>query len=344
MKYIITLLTVLLTCCAGCADNPDDARFGYPKGNKRLEIVNHIAYDLGYSEEHEQAAWVSYALTKEDVQTKVTKRTNNFRFDGLVLTGSAALSDYKGSGYDRGHLAPAADMAWSNQAMSESFFLSNMSPQIPSFNRGIWKKLEKYVRSWAVANERLEIITGPVLRDNLPTIGNNNVSVPSYFYKVILDYVGSEKKAIAFIIPNKKVSQGAMGFATTVDNVELETGLDFFSNLGDLEEDALERNVDIRLWPIKSYKSKYVAEEKNYCKDSDTNMQWEAMAQEHPDDLQIQALHALRLGLCFKVDRGDLTVGQATEIFENMRSSLIDAKVREMENQLEGDKKKEKEL
>ena len=80
------------------------------------------------------------------------------------------------------------------------------------------------------------------------------------------------------------------------------------------------------------------AEETNYCNDIDTNMQWEAMAQEHSDDLQIQALHALRLGLCFKVDRGDLTVDQATEIFENMRSALIDAKVRDMENGLEDDK------
>ncbi|MBT6045307.1 MAG: hypothetical protein HOI47_34005 [Candidatus Scalindua sp.] len=80
------------------------------------------------------------------------------------------------------------------------------------------------------------------------------------------------------------------------------------------------------------------AEDKNYCNDPGTNMQWETMAQEHPDDLQIHALHAIRLGLCFKVDRGDLTVDQATEIFENMRSALIDAKVRDMENGLEDDK------
>jgi hypothetical protein len=83
------------------------------------------------------------------------------------------------------------------------------------------------------------------------------------------------------------------------------------------------------------------AKEQNYCNDPDTNMQWEAMAQEHPDDLQIHALHALRLGLCFKVDRGDLTVDQATEIFENMRSALIDAKVREMEKEKDKNQKKD---
>ena len=96
-----------------------------------------------------------------------------------------------------------------------------MSPQVGvGFNRGVWKDLEQYVRSWAITNERLEIITGPVLRDNLSTIGNNNVSVPSSFYKVILDYVGPEKKAIAFIIPNKKISQGPMDYAITVDKFQ----------------------------------------------------------------------------------------------------------------------------
>ena len=86
------------------------------------------------------------------------------------------------------------------------------------------------------------------------------------------------------------------------------------------------------------------AEDKNYCNDPGTNMQWETMAQEHPDDLQIHALHAIRLGLCFKVDRGDLTVDQATEIFENMRSALIDAKVSEIEEELKEEKKEEKGL
>ena len=80
------------------------------------------------------------------------------------------------------------------------------------------------------------------------------------------------------------------------------------------------------------------AEETNYCNDPDANMQWEAMVQEHPDDLQIHALHALRLGFCFKVDRGDLTVDQATEIFENMRSALIESKVRDMEEDKNGEK------
>jgi endonuclease G len=93
----------------------------------------------------------------------ITKRKDNFRSDPKVKTGSAALSDYKGSGYDRGHLAPAADFKWSATAMSESFYMSNMSPQVPGFNRGIWKNIESTVRNWAVENDEIYIVTGPVL-------------------------------------------------------------------------------------------------------------------------------------------------------------------------------------
>ncbi len=113
-----------------------------------LSIVDHKYYSLCYSEEHEQAAWVSYNLTINEVYGDIT-RTNNFREDPYIREGSATLDDYRGSGFDRGHLAPAADMAFSTIAMSESFYLSNMSPQAPSFNRGIWKKLESYVRKLA---------------------------------------------------------------------------------------------------------------------------------------------------------------------------------------------------
>ncbi len=86
------------------------------------------------------------------------------------------------------------------------------------------------------------------------------------------------------------------------------------------------------------------AEETNYCEDPDANAQWEGLIQKHPDDMQIHALHALRLGLCFKVDRGDLSVDQATDIFENMRSALINTKQRGIEKRLRDAKKDDKGL
>ena len=116
------------------------AQIANPKPIIGEQIVNHLGYSLSYNEKNEQASWVAYELTADQVRGTV-KRKDSFRSDPLIKTGSASLSDYKGSGYDRGHLAPAADMKWSTTAMSESFFMSNMSPQLPGFNRGIWKKL-----------------------------------------------------------------------------------------------------------------------------------------------------------------------------------------------------------
>ena len=117
--------------------NPKIPNLELPKPKENEQIINHFAYTLSYNELFEQANWVAYELT--DIETiSHFERTNKFIVDDLVKTGSASNDDYKKSGYDRGHLAPAGDMGWSEQAMKESFYYSNMSPQNPSFNRGIW--------------------------------------------------------------------------------------------------------------------------------------------------------------------------------------------------------------
>ena len=113
--FILSLLLITLSSWAN--DNLD---LGTPSRDGQL--VDRTGYAFLYSEKHEQPLWVSYKLTKAEVQNKVTKRKDNFRLDPVIKTGSAILADYKGSGYDRGHLAPAGDMAWSKEAMSESFF------------------------------------------------------------------------------------------------------------------------------------------------------------------------------------------------------------------------------
>ena len=218
------------------------------------QIINHTAYTLKYSEKHEQASWVAYTL-KSSHTTGSVSRTDDFRVDYKVKTGTASLSDYKGSGYDRGHLAPAGDMKWSSTVMSESFYMSNMSPQLPGFNRGIWKKLESTVRNWAVDNGKIYIVTGPILTGNYNTIGYNDVSVPSYYYKVILDYSEPEIKGIGFILPNKKSSQSLQSFAVTINEVEQRTGIDFYHSLPDKIEEQIESNVDISKWSFRSSKS-----------------------------------------------------------------------------------------
>ena len=191
------------------------------------QIVTHAYYTLSYSEEYEQAEWVAYELTKEKLSATPVGRTNDFREDRKVTTGSAALGDYRQSGYDRGHLVPAGDMSFSSTAMSESFYMSNMSPQHPSFNRGIWKKLESQVRNWAFdANNSIYVFTGPILQSCSESIGENNVCVPDYYYKFIWKPV--EIKMIAFVLPNHKGEKELAYYVTSVDYVESITGIDFF--------------------------------------------------------------------------------------------------------------------
>jgi endonuclease G, mitochondrial len=222
-----------------------------PKHSSSDQIISHSAYTLKYDENHEQAAWVAYRLSSSHIIGNVS-RTDDFRPDHSVKTGSASLADFKGSGYDRGHLAPAADFKWSGTAMSESFYMSNISPQQPSFNRGIWKKLESNVRTWAKDNGEIYIVTGPVLTGNYPTIGSNKVSVPKYYYKVILDYREPELKGIGFILPNQKSSNSLQSYAVTIDEVEQRTGIDFYYTLDDVIEEKIESSIDISKWSFRS--------------------------------------------------------------------------------------------
>ncbi|MDP2089761.1 MAG: DNA/RNA non-specific endonuclease [Flavobacteriaceae bacterium] len=218
-----------------------------PKTNLKGVIITHTGYSLLYNETHEQANWVAYDLTKEETN-KLFDRTDKFIPDPKVKTGTANNKDYFGSGYDRGHLAPAADMAWSSTAMAESFYYSNMSPQTPSFNRGIWKKLEELVRTWAIENNTIYIVTGPVLTSGLQTIGANKVSVPTYFYKVILDYSEPSIKGIGFIIPNIGSVKPLQHFAVSIDSVEKFTEIDFFPLLPDDQEELIEKTLCIQCW------------------------------------------------------------------------------------------------
>ncbi len=216
------------------------------------QIIKHRHYGLSYSEEHEQAEWVAYELTRESLYAKNVKRTDNFRPDPKVKRQSASRRDYRGSGYDRGHMAPAGDMAFSESAMSETFYMSNMSPQIRNFNGGIWRELEETVRDWTKKFRRLYVVTGPVLTQEIrERIGNNRVSVPEYYYKVILDIDDPEQKAIGFVLPNEISYEPLSDFAVTVDYLEELTGIDFFPHLMSKElEESLESQFDVSLWPI----------------------------------------------------------------------------------------------
>ncbi len=209
-------------------------------------ITKHEGFFLIFSSYYKQSKCVAYELTKEKT-IKKTKRTNKFKKDPLLSITMATNGDYKKSGYDKGHLAPAADMAWSEQSMNESFYFSNISPQLPQLNRGIWKNLEELIRVWVQTAETLYVATGPVLSKIIDTIGNK-IPVPAYFYKVILDYKLPKVQGIGFIIPNSNYFEGIENYAVSIDSVEKITGIDFFYQLPLKEAQKIEAEILLKNW------------------------------------------------------------------------------------------------
>lgn len=221
-----------------------------PKYKGKGSVIAHNYYTICYNEEHEQPVWVAYTLSRKNLEGDA-QRTEDFRPDPKVLTGSAFPLDYRSTGYDKGHLAPAGDFHFSQKAMSETFFMSNMSPQKPDFNRGIWEKLESTVRKWARREEgKLHIVTGPVLHGgNFRKIGKRaKISVPEYYYKIIMDLEPPEVKAIAFLMRNEGSQRTLETFVVTIDEVEKKTGIDFFPDLPDKVENDLEAHLTPELW------------------------------------------------------------------------------------------------
>ena len=211
-------------------------------------LVSHTGYTLSYRSDWKQPEWVAYELTAEEAEGNFPRR-GSFRKDPDVPGGSASPEDYRGTGYDRGHLCPAGDQRWSVEAMRDSFYMSNMSPQAPGFNRGIWSELEEAVRDFARENGRIAVVTGPVLTEPpLEITGPGVLPVPQRFYKVILDFTLPERKALGFILPNEKSGESLSCFAVPVDLVEEITGLDFFPDLPDDLESLLESEADPALW------------------------------------------------------------------------------------------------
>jgi len=213
------------------------------------DVVRHTWFTLSYNEDHEQAEWVAYELTREHLNENWAERPNSFRPDPEVRTESATPRDYTGSGYDKGHLCPAADMAFDDGAIDETFFMSNMSPQVPAFNVGIWRELEELTRDWARKFKHVYVVTGPILTvQDLGQIGFSKVTVPGAYYKVLL--APDQQKAIAFMLPNAVSTQPVMDYSCSIDQVEKRSGLDFFPNLLKGLDEELEGSLDRDAWPI----------------------------------------------------------------------------------------------
>ena len=253
MRFIIVLILINAINIAnaegldGCEEH---IKYGAPSQDSTL--LCRLGYAVSYDNNKKIPRWVAYHLTREKVAGTVPRK-DSFRADeDLPEAARAKLSDYSGSGFDRGHMAPAAAMKWSVRAMRESFLLSNISPQVGiGFNRHIWRSLEGKIRKWAKERGELYIVTGSIFdddRDHLTVnFVGNNVAIPSHFYKVIFDPLKIE--AIAFIVPNKNTPASELpSFIVAVDTVESKAGVDFLSIINDSIEESIESNTQASLW------------------------------------------------------------------------------------------------
>ena len=215
------------------------------------QVIEHVGYTVSYNPVWLVPNWVAYELTADESDGEQARK-NHFAPDPLVEGDPVVTGDYKNSGYDRGHMAPAADMKWSEQAMRESFYMTNMCPQLHNLNAGDWKSLEEMARDWAVAYGSIYIVCGPIVSANYQTIGSERkIAVPEQFYKVFLRQTPEGWTSIGFVMPNAAGSKPLMTYMTTVDDVEAMTGIDFFYQLPDDVEAAVEKDYDVSAWAVK---------------------------------------------------------------------------------------------
>lgn len=241
LSFFLSATFVFADPISECAEY---AQLGVP-AHQGQEVLCKKGHLLAHDPEKKTPVWVIEHLTKEKAEGLVL-RSNNFKPDPALEKGKRAeLSDYSGSEYDRGHMAPAADMRWHRQAMAECFFLSNMVPQDKGMNRGIWKSLEENIRDWAIDRNEVYILTGPIGVKG--KIGKNKVAVPTHLYKIVYD--PHKTQAIAFIMANEKLNIWDMRkYIVTIREIEKKTGLDFLSSLDRDEQERIETKKADGLW------------------------------------------------------------------------------------------------
>lgn len=220
---------------------------GVPAGVKE-QIVDYTGFIVSFNSDAHQPNYVAWELTADKLDGQAP-RESKFDTDPAV-EGCATLADYRRSGFDRGHMMPAADAKWSTDAMAESHLLTNICPQDHKLNGGAWATLEGNCRKWAARDSAIIIICGPVLSDRMTrSIGTDNrVPVPERFFKVVLAPYTTPPRGIGFIMNNGQVDGGVQTAAVSIDQVEAITGFDFFASLPDEIENDVESQCAYHEW------------------------------------------------------------------------------------------------
>ncbi|MDE7421144.1 MAG: DNA/RNA non-specific endonuclease [Muribaculaceae bacterium] len=210
------------------------------------QIKEYTGFTLSYNKDNRTPNYVAWELLGAEVSTE-WPRKDNFWQDSDI-NGCTKHSDYTGSGYDRGHMCPAADQKWSEQAMIDCFVMANMCPQLHDLNAGAWETLEDKERLWAKRDSAVMIIAGPIYTDGETYIEKSKVKVPDAFFKVLIAPYLEKPRGIAFVYPHMKCPGNMQDYATTIDEVEKITGFDFFSSLPDEIENKIESEYSFTDW------------------------------------------------------------------------------------------------
>lgn len=211
------------------------------------QIKEYTGFTLSYNKENKTPNYVAWELLGAEVSTE-WPRTDNFWQDPDII-GCTAHRDYTNSGYDRGHMCPAADQKWSEQAMIDCFVMANMCPQLHALNAGAWETLENKEREWAKRDSAIMIIAGPIYNsDNNNYYGNAKVRIPDAFFKVLAVPYLDNPRGIAFVYPNMNCPGNMQDYATSIDKVEELVGFDFLSSLPDDIESHIESSYSFPDW------------------------------------------------------------------------------------------------
>ncbi len=210
------------------------------------QIKEYTGFTLSFNKDNRTPNYVAWELLGTEVSNEVS-RTDNFWQDSNI-EGCTKHSDYTGSGYDRGHMCPAADQKWSIEAMNDCFVMANMCPQLHDLNAGAWETLESKERLWAKRDSALVIVAGPLYIDGEKYIEKSKVKVPDAFFKILIAPYLDEPRGIAFVYPHMKCTGNMQDYATTIDEIEKITGFDFFSALPDDIENKIESTFSFTEW------------------------------------------------------------------------------------------------
>lgn len=212
------------------------------------QIKDYTGFRLSFNKNNSTPNWVAWELLPEETHGQMSRKGKRFWQD-KTMEGCATTNDYKRSGYDRGHICPAADQKWSEEAIHDSFVMTNICPQDENLNQRAWNTLEGKERLWASRLGGLIIVSGPIYtKADTKRIGYQGVRVPSAFYKVMLAHRQDSPIAIGFIYPNAASPGNMRNYSMTVDKVEEITGFDFFSALPDDLENKVESETSFNEW------------------------------------------------------------------------------------------------